>query len=304
MRAHRRVIGPCPRCDGEIVERPLSYSCTSWKSKNEPGCGYQIWKQHGRTHHHARGGGRVRRPGRHRRRDRRRWPPSAPSIGPCPTPDCGGEIVEREQELRLHVVEEPHRARLRVRDLEAAARRREDVTVEEAQRAGAHAASSNAAPAPASRSAPARRPAAAARSSRTSRAFGCTSWKSRKEPGCGFVIWKRQRGAAAPRCRASMATEMLRDRQLPGGRPGAAGREPLGPCPTEGCGGTVKSNRAGWGCDSWKSKSSPAAGSPSGASSRVARSRGTRRWHCSSGARPSCPSPRPTPPRPGTAGAV
>jgi DNA topoisomerase III len=26
------------------------------------------------------------------------------------------------------------------------------------------------------------------------RAFGCTSWKSREEPGCGFVIWKRVAG--------------------------------------------------------------------------------------------------------------
>ena len=47
MRAHRRVIGPLPNGDGEIVERPLSYSCTSWKSKTEPGCGYQIWKRMG-----------------------------------------------------------------------------------------------------------------------------------------------------------------------------------------------------------------------------------------------------------------
>jgi DNA topoisomerase III len=27
-----------------------------------------------------------------------------------------------------------------------------------------------------------------------SRAYGCTSWKSREEPGCGFVIWKRVAG--------------------------------------------------------------------------------------------------------------
>ena len=27
-----------------------------------------------------------------------------------------------------------------------------------------------------------------------SRAYGCTSWKSRKNPGCGFVIWKREKG--------------------------------------------------------------------------------------------------------------
>jgi DNA topoisomerase-3 len=27
-----------------------------------------------------------------------------------------------------------------------------------------------------------------------SRAYGCTTWKSRKNPGCGFVIWKREKG--------------------------------------------------------------------------------------------------------------
>jgi DNA topoisomerase-3 len=27
-----------------------------------------------------------------------------------------------------------------------------------------------------------------------SRAYGCTSWKSREETGCGFVIWKRVAG--------------------------------------------------------------------------------------------------------------
>ena len=47
MRIERRVIGPCPWCDGEIVEMPVSYSCTSYRSKKEPGCGYTIWRQQG-----------------------------------------------------------------------------------------------------------------------------------------------------------------------------------------------------------------------------------------------------------------
>ena len=29
---------------------------------------------------------------------------------------------------------------------------------------------------------------------RNSRAYGCTSWKSREEAGCGFVIWKKVAG--------------------------------------------------------------------------------------------------------------
>ena len=34
-------------------------------------------------------------------------------------------------------------------------------------------------------------PRPARSSGRTRKAYGCTSWKSREEPGCGFVIWKR-----------------------------------------------------------------------------------------------------------------
>ncbi|MFM7737343.1 MAG: DNA topoisomerase 3 [Alphaproteobacteria bacterium] len=47
MKIERRPIGPCPRCDGEIVEMPVSYSCTSYRSKKEPGCGYTIWRTQG-----------------------------------------------------------------------------------------------------------------------------------------------------------------------------------------------------------------------------------------------------------------
>jgi DNA topoisomerase-3 len=42
-------LGPCPRCGaetGEIIkENSRAYGCTSWKSREEPGCGYVIWKR-------------------------------------------------------------------------------------------------------------------------------------------------------------------------------------------------------------------------------------------------------------------
>ncbi len=40
------VLGPCPvaGCGGQIVERKSSWSCNSWKSAEEPGCGFTIWK--------------------------------------------------------------------------------------------------------------------------------------------------------------------------------------------------------------------------------------------------------------------
>jgi DNA topoisomerase-3 len=123
LEAERVVLGPCPSegCDGEIIERARSYGCTSWKSRQEPGCGYVIWKkvrgQKGEVDVDA--ARQMVAEGKTNAAP----PPSKEPIGDCPTPDCGGKIVENR------------------------------------------------------------------------RAYGCTSWKSRKNPGCGFVIWKRERGA-------------------------------------------------------------------------------------------------------------
>jgi DNA topoisomerase-3 len=47
VRAQRAEIGPCPNGDGVIRENRLAYGCSSWKSKEEPGCGFVIWKSIG-----------------------------------------------------------------------------------------------------------------------------------------------------------------------------------------------------------------------------------------------------------------
>ena len=36
---------PCPRCGATIRETPRAFSCSSWKSKDESGCGFVVWKQ-------------------------------------------------------------------------------------------------------------------------------------------------------------------------------------------------------------------------------------------------------------------
>ncbi len=179
MRAARTVIGPCPRCDGEIVERPMSYSCTSWQSKEEPGCGYTIWKRQG---------------GRTLTMDEiKEMVANGISsadirtervvIGPCPTEGCGGDIVER------------------------------------------------------------------------SKSFGCTSWKSRTETGCGFVIWKRAGGKEVS---VEEATEMVaKGVSNAAPRPSA---EPLAPCPTPGCGGSIVERAKNFGCTSWKSRKNAGCG--------------------------------------------
>jgi DNA topoisomerase-3 len=49
LKPERAELGPCPRCGaetGEIIrENSKAYGCTSWKSREETGCGYVIWKR-------------------------------------------------------------------------------------------------------------------------------------------------------------------------------------------------------------------------------------------------------------------
>jgi DNA topoisomerase-3 len=49
LRPERVELGPCPRCGaetGEIIrENSRAYGCTSWKSREEAGCGFVIWKK-------------------------------------------------------------------------------------------------------------------------------------------------------------------------------------------------------------------------------------------------------------------
>jgi len=182
LRVERRILAPCPTpgCDGHIVEYPKSYGCNSYKSKDEPGCGYTLWKtQNGKTltleqalAHIAAG------------ESSKDLAVEREVIGPCPTPGCEGSIVER------------------------------------------------------------------------AKSFGCTSWKSRTETGCGFVIWKKARG------QADVDIETARQMVARGetNAAPAAAKEPIGVCPTPGCGGQIIENSRAYGCTSWKSRKNPGCG--------------------------------------------
>ena len=49
LRPERVELGLCPRCGaetGEIIrENSKAFGCTSWKSREETGCGFVIWKR-------------------------------------------------------------------------------------------------------------------------------------------------------------------------------------------------------------------------------------------------------------------
>ena len=93
LKIEREPLAPCPTpgCEGQIVEYPKSYGCNTYHGKDDPGCGYTLWKQqNGRSitrdealEHIAAG------------RSSKDLESQREVIGPCPTPGCGGEIVER-----------------------------------------------------------------------------------------------------------------------------------------------------------------------------------------------------------------
>ncbi|MEQ9335826.1 MAG: DNA topoisomerase 3 [Miltoncostaeaceae bacterium] len=183
LRIERTPLAPCPTsgCEGQVVEYPKSYGCNSYKGKDDPGCGYTLWKQqNGRTltretalEHIAAG------------RSSKDLEEEREVLGPCPTEGCEGSIVER------------------------------------------------------------------------SRSYGCTSWKSRSETGCGYVIWKRVRGQ-----KGEVDVETARA-MVAAGETNAApapAKEPIGECPTPGCGGSIVENNRAYGCTSWKSRKNPGCG--------------------------------------------
>jgi DNA topoisomerase-3 len=251
MRVERREIAPCPRCDGMIVERPKSYSCTSWKSAEEPGCGFTIWKQQGGRTISPEEAAELVAQGK----DSTDLNAERVVIGPCPTPGCGGEIVERGKSFGCTSWKsrtEPGCGYVIWKRPRGA---REDVTVEEA-RALVAAGKTNAETRSSEPLGACPTPGCGGQIVENSRAFGCTSWKSRKETGCGFVIWKRQAGREVSR---EDAVEMLHTGQFPA-QAAAPSAEPIGPCPTEGCGGQIVERPRSYGCTSWKSKKNPGCG--------------------------------------------
>ncbi len=150
VRAQRAEIGPCPNGDGVIRENRAAYGCSSWQSKEEPGCGFVIWKQ---------------QKGR--------------SISPAEARDL---LAHGQTDLLDGFKTRPSRARLVL-----AEGNQVQLIADDGSRLDAPAGP---------RETIATCPKCGGDIRENSRAYGCSSWKSRKEPGCGFVIWKSTKGRA------------------------------------------------------------------------------------------------------------
>ena len=141
------ALGPCPNGDGEIKENRRAFGCSSWKSKDEPGCGFTIWKsQKGYVVNEA----EVRALLEHGEATLAEGPqPAKLVLGEGNVPQIVG--LDGAPLVR------------------GAAARAPRETIATCPRCGGEIRGN-------------------------SRAYGCSSWKSRKNPGCGFVIWKSMKG--------------------------------------------------------------------------------------------------------------
>jgi DNA topoisomerase-3 len=147
VRAQRAVLGPCPNGDGEIRENRMAYGCSSWKSAEEPGCGFVIWKSVK---------GRSISPGEAR------------------------ELLEKgETRLLDGFKTRPSKGKLVLVDGQV------QLVDEQGARLDTPAAA---------REAIATCPKCGGEIKENNRAYGCSSWKSKSDPGCGFVIWKSTAG--------------------------------------------------------------------------------------------------------------
>jgi DNA topoisomerase III len=143
----RVTVGACPNGDGEIRENRAAYGCTSWKSKEEPGCGFVIWKR---------------------------------ILGRPISPAEARQLLENRETELLEGFGRRGKARLVLAD---------DNAVQVIDESGVRL------DVPAAKREPiATCPKCGGEIRENSRAYGCSSWKSRQDPGCGFVIWKSQKG--------------------------------------------------------------------------------------------------------------
>ena len=183
----RPVLGPCPilGCGGQVVERGKSWSCDSWVSKEQPGCGYVIWKQAA--------GRRVTKT-----QAKKLLASAAPTLpnrtvaavlAPCPLPNCSGSIIARTTSYSCdswRSASDPGCGYV----LWKTSKDGTDLS-EQAARDLIARGVSHAKPAP-EVICPCPAPRCKGSIVETDRAFSCNSWRPDRK-GCGTVVWKADR---------------------------------------------------------------------------------------------------------------
>ncbi len=191
LRVERTVIAPCPTpgCDGNIVEQRKSYSCDSYHGKDDPGCGYTLWKQSGtRTltldeakEYIAQG------------IQSKDLEPEREVIGACPTDGCDGEIIARDRSYGCTSWKSKTETGCGYVIWKRVRGKQGEVSVEEAQGMVARGETNATPPREPVSECPV--PGCGGMIVDRPKTFGCNSWKSPRNRGCGYVIWKKARGS-------------------------------------------------------------------------------------------------------------
>ena len=224
LRVQRTVIAPCPinlpdgtKCQGNIVEQRKSYSCDSYHGKDDPGCGYTLWKQmDNRTitldeakEYIAKG---IQSKDLQGERE---------VLGPCPTDGCDGEIVERGRSYGCTSWKSKTETGCGYVIWKRVRGRRDEVSLDEAKAMVARG-ETNATP-PREPVAECPVPGCGGMVVERPKTYGCNSWKSPRNRGCGYVIWKRPRGSEQDVTVDEAKAKIEADRA----DPEAAGLEPV-----------------------------------------------------------------------------
>ncbi|MDX6593870.1 MAG: topoisomerase [Gaiellales bacterium] len=308
-------IGACPHGDGDVIENRAAFGCSSYKSKSEPGCGFTVWKsQQGFTIDRddvaallANGEAPLEgpRPAKLVLNDEKQpqivgedgKPVSEQlTIGPCPNGDgdirenraafgCTSYKSKTDPGCGFTIWKTQNGYTVTADDVQALLERGE-APLEGPKPAKLVIAEGNQPQIVGEDGTPITGeigpcPNGDGMIRSNSRAFGCSSWKSKSEPGCGFTVWKSQKGFEITeqdvRTLLEQGEATLENGPAPGklvigegNQPVLVGedgkplgrvpvvRETIATCPR--CGGEIRSNSRAYGCSSWKSKKNPGCG--------------------------------------------
>ena len=224
LRVQRTVIAPCPinlpdgtKCQGNIVEQRKSYSCDSYHGKDDPGCGYTLWKQMDNRAITLEEAKEYIAQGL----QSKDLQPEREVLGPCPTDGCDGEIVERGRSYGCTSWKSKTETGCGYVIWKRMRGRPDEVSIEEARRMVARG-ETNATP-PREPVAECPVPGCGGMVVERPKTYGCNSWKSPRNRGCGYVIWKRPRGSEHDVTVEEAKAKIEADRA----DPDAAGLEPV-----------------------------------------------------------------------------
>ena len=224
LRVQRTIIAPCPinlpdgtKCTGNIVEQRKSYSCDSYHGKDDPGCGYTLWKQQDNrviTLDEAKEYIAQGIQSKDLQADRE-------VLGPCPTDGCDGEIIDRNRSYGCTSWKSKTETGCGYVIWKRMRGRKDEVGLEEAKGMVARGETNATPPREPVSECPV--PGCGGMIVDRPKTYGCNSWKSPRNRGCGYVIWKRQRGTDHDITLDEAKAKIEADRA----DPDAAGLEPV-----------------------------------------------------------------------------